>query len=189
MLSTPGLILGIAALALVGCEGAQRPSNEGQPAAVEADLQDAVEFETIADVARLPDVGIRGTVVSVEPGRYEHEGQGHLEVRYRAVTIRVDSVLFGNGPSEIVLEEMGWSAGKPVAIRDYPATEEGQEAFFFLTKKDGLEAYSLTNYAQSRYIIQDSRLVGPDRDDSLVQTIEQLSPDEFATRVSSVGSS
>lgn len=189
MLRRLGLILCIAASVLAGCEGAQGPTDEGQPAAVEADLQDAVEFETIADVARLPDVGIRGTVVSVAPGRYEHEGQGHLEVRYRAVTIRVDSVLFGNAPSEIVLEEMGWSAGKPVAIRDYPATEEGQEAFFFLTKKDGLEAYALTNYAQSRYLIQGSRLVGPDRDDSLVRTFEQMSPAEFATRISSVGSS
>lgn len=126
---------------------------------------------------------IQGHVTAAEPGRVEGEDAGH-EIQYRTVMVEVTHVLKGSTSLDLIeVDELGWDSGKPVALNGYMPSEVGTDAIFFLVEGGPHPSHILLNYAQSRYVIDGSTVRGPDQEDPLVRSLQQLTPEELREKI------
>ena len=150
----------------------------------------AYHFDALDELVAASDLVVTGEVVETARGRLVGDADNGGVVS-RIVTVRVDRVLVAGvePPSRFVLvEEEGWLAdGTPIMVDDVTPSAVGDHGMWFLdTISDGDVTTHLVINSQGRYLADQDRLVGGDRDDPLVQQLQALGFDGLVTSTDAI---
>jgi len=176
-----GLVKGTTALVLAGailsgCSGL--PDEPEEHLAVRSPI-----FSGPASMAVESDLVVLGTVTAIDEGRAV--GEGAEQIRYRDVTIDVETVYLSrleSKPEQVVVQEIGWANGKAVENSDMPWSVKGQRGYFFL-QKDVPNRFGYLG-SQARVWVDEGMLhSGGDHDLKAVHRVNGLTPDQFGVEV------
>jgi hypothetical protein len=178
------IVAAVAIAAAVGAYFLMRDDDAGrrQPLAVAA--TSIYDFATLDELVAASDAIVVATVVAVDEGRLVGEPEEGAVIS-RVASLRVDTALIGDVADIVVIEEEGWLPdGTPLIVNDVTPTAVGDEGVWFLDSIDDSElpGYLVIN-SQGRYLLDPADptgpLVGGDRNDALVQTLERLTLPEL----------
>jgi hypothetical protein len=172
------LSLAFLVLGLASCGG----SNEDF---ISANASEVYRFDDLDVMVATSDAVVRGTVLSVRPGRTAGGKDAGHAMSFREVVLRVDAVFHGPDLTDtIVLEEAGAWGGKPVVMNNVRPSKVGDSGVYFLTlrKDSDLPRYILVS-SQGRYLLSKDQLEGSNPEDPLVQELQSLSVPDLEERV------
>lgn len=176
-----GLPLVAAILLLGGCAtstSAPRSLVSVGPTAGDIPLygDDRLDARSLKDLVVASDAVIEATVTKVGPGRVVGGGDsGALQLTL--IVVNVDSVLSGKMQSDTVFVEDDFTPANQVA--------PGDTTYMFLHLKDdntSVQYYRLVS-SQGRFIVRDGSVLASNEEDSWIQDLERLSPEEFVDQV------
>jgi hypothetical protein len=182
------IVAAVAIAVAVGAYFLMRDDDAGrrQPLAVEA--TSIYDFAALDELVAASDAIVVATVVAVDEGRLVGEPEEGAVIS-RVASLRVDTALIGDVADIVVIEEEGWLPdGTPLIVNGVAPTAVGDEGVWFLDAIDDAElrGYLVIN-SQGRYLLDPTdptgTLLGGDRDDSLVQTLEQLTLPELIAAI------
>jgi hypothetical protein len=182
------VVAAVAAAVAVGSYFLLRDDDPGrrQPLAVEA--TSIYDFASLDELVAASDAIVVGTVVAVDEGRLVGAPEEGAVIS-RVASLRVDTALIGDVADVVVIEEEGWLPdGTPLIVNGVAPTAVGDEGVWFLDAIDDAElrGYLVIN-SQGRYLLDPTdptgTLLGGDRNDTLVQTLEQLTLPELIAAI------
>jgi hypothetical protein len=182
------IVAAVAIAAAVGAYFLMRDDDAGrrQPLAVAA--TSIYDFATLGELVAASDAIVVATVVAVDEGRLVGEPEEGAVIS-RVASLRVDTALVGDVADIVVIEEEGWLPdGTPLIVNDVTPTAVGDEGVWFLDSIDDSElaGYLVIN-SQGRYLLDPADPTGPllggDRNDALVQTLERLTLPELVDAI------
>lgn len=129
------------------------------------------EFENLDQMVATSSAVVEGFVLRTEEGQVV--GAGHDEERYTNAVLQVRTVLAGEAPETVTIDQLTVSGGKPIVLDGVEPPQAGDQGIFFLRKKDeGL--YTLIS-SQGRFLDRgDGRLQGANGEDKLVRELGKL---------------
>lgn len=140
-------------------------------------------YKILAELIAASDVGVHGTVSSMNPGR-EIGPEGHQD-QYTEFTISVDEVLFGPSLTSVVLEVQAEMNGRPVIMEGLEPPKLGSSGVWLLdhvAPEFESDTYVMTN-TQARYFDDGNRgFVSPPAD-SLTAQLYALSPEQLVRQI------
>lgn len=167
MMRVAVLVCVAASLAVAGCgasPGTPTPAvNAGTPFVVPksntiTSAREVHQFESLRDMFHVSRLVVVGTVTKAQPGRIVAPGQEDA-FQMRALTVRVETVLKGDTPSPLIVEEEGYIQGKPYSLNGSKWANPGARAVFFLMPNGQSvgDIYVLAN-SHSRYFLNGGRV-------------------------------
>lgn len=147
-------------------------------------------FEDLATMVATSDLVVLGEVRSVRPGRWVGEEEPDGRLRVRDVTLKVEKVLYRNGPAAapatVTLDEWGWDS-RGVGFQDANVTwtEPGDRGYYFLSPVETAPGHYQLISSQGRALIEGVELTpGSEEGSALHQEMHHMSPKELESVVS-----
>ena len=183
------LVLSAVVALVVLRRGPDAPEARPEPVAVESSTRH--RFADLDALLAASDLVVSARVASVGPGRvFGDVGEtGRAEgtaVRSQVLTLEVGRVLAGTGaprdpgaPTVVLVEEEAeLTDGTPLRVDGARPSQLDDDGIWFLTASGDPDfpGYMLVN-SQARYLATGTHLVGADRADRLVHSLEALGPD------------
>lgn len=146
---------------------------------------EAVDFASLEEMVAGSDVVLEGTIIGVEPGRIVGEAD---PIQFLQLTIRIEELLAGSTPTgaveTLLMEESTGSVEGPDNLEGVYGSSVGDHGVYFLGWKDSTPYYYLIN-SEGRFLEVDGRMVASNDLDDWAAELEQLTLEEFKTRVES----